>query len=84
MHGWAIQRQQKGRGIIGDQRKANVGRMQEAEKEERGGRKEGKSTGNLPEFSALSVNTGHEKQGSVNVTYFKFTLPRVVNFHIDT
>lgn len=60
MHGWAIQRQQKGRGIIGDQRKANVGRMQEAEKEERGGRKEGKSTGNLPEFSALSMNTGHE------------------------
>lgn len=60
MHGGAVWREQKGRGIIRDQRKANVGRMQEAQKEERMERKEGKSTRNLPEFSAFSVNMGHE------------------------
>jgi len=39
MHGWAIRRAQKGRGIVSDQRKANVGRMQEAEKEEKGNKR---------------------------------------------
>lgn len=54
MQRWAVWREQKGRGIIRDQRKANVGRMQEAEKEEKG-QKDGKSTGNVPEFSDLST-----------------------------
>lgn len=37
-----------------------MGKMQETEKEDRRERKEGESTGNLPEFSALSVDMGRE------------------------
>lgn len=37
-----------------------MGRLQEQEKEERRGRKVDKSTGNLPESFAFSVNVEHE------------------------
>lgn len=40
--------------------KQTWGGCKRQKKEERRERKEGKSTGNLSEFSAFSMNTGHE------------------------